>query len=338
MTNHPSSLGNTTQNYLGKSQYGDPGFLGSIEDFRIIGRALSAAEVSRLAIPAIVNPASGPVNPIVTPTTNLSVLASDVTAGESALTYIWTTIGTPPAPVSFSVNGTNAAKNTVATFTQPGTYNFQVTIVNPSAGSTFAVTSTTSVVVNTIRYPGDFTLNGQLATDDFPAMFAAMTDLGQFQSKHGLSNAEMLAIGDLNGDGKISNLDLQPLLNLVAQAGGGSGSAAAENSAMSAAPMVPSSAMPSIAASPAALIQQASIDMLMSDVGKQLPANRVARPLQWAGSSIVQSSASVPILQPLIVDRFLTDDRASVLRRRSSVATVLRQPDASVIELSWSAV
>ena len=42
-------------------------------------------------------------------------------AGESNLTYTWTTTGTPPAPVVFSSNGNNAAKSTTATFTKAGT-------------------------------------------------------------------------------------------------------------------------------------------------------------------------------------------------------------------------
>ncbi len=47
--------------------------------------------------------------------------------GEANLTYTWATTGTPPAAVTFSANGTNAAKNTTATFTKAGTYTFQVT-------------------------------------------------------------------------------------------------------------------------------------------------------------------------------------------------------------------
>jgi hypothetical protein len=37
------------QNYIGKSQYADPYLKGAIDDFRIYGRALSAAEVGQLA-------------------------------------------------------------------------------------------------------------------------------------------------------------------------------------------------------------------------------------------------------------------------------------------------
>ena len=45
MTLTPASLGNTTLNYLGKSQYADPNLDGQIDQFRIYNRALSASEV-----------------------------------------------------------------------------------------------------------------------------------------------------------------------------------------------------------------------------------------------------------------------------------------------------
>jgi hypothetical protein len=47
--------------------------------------------------------------------------------------------------VTFGSNGTNAAKNTTATFTKAGTYNFQVTIKD---GGGLTTTSTVSVTVN----------------------------------------------------------------------------------------------------------------------------------------------------------------------------------------------
>jgi fibronectin type 3 domain-containing protein/regulation of enolase protein 1 (concanavalin A-like superfamily) len=47
MTLNPSVLGTTTQNYLGKSQFGpDPYFNGSFDDFRIYNRALTAGEIA----------------------------------------------------------------------------------------------------------------------------------------------------------------------------------------------------------------------------------------------------------------------------------------------------
>jgi fibronectin type 3 domain-containing protein len=51
MSLKPSSLGNTTLNYLGKSQFGDPYFNGALDDLRIYARALTGAELAALANP-----------------------------------------------------------------------------------------------------------------------------------------------------------------------------------------------------------------------------------------------------------------------------------------------
>ncbi|MCR9199500.1 MAG: LamG domain-containing protein [Planctomycetaceae bacterium] len=48
----PSSLGNTTSNYLGRSQFADPFLIGSINEFRIYDNALTAAEVNAVSWPA----------------------------------------------------------------------------------------------------------------------------------------------------------------------------------------------------------------------------------------------------------------------------------------------
>ncbi|MGK3993532.1 LamG domain-containing protein [Sorangium sp. So ce1024] len=46
----PSELGNTTMNFIGRSQFAaDPYLIGIVDDFRIYDRALSAAEVAALA-------------------------------------------------------------------------------------------------------------------------------------------------------------------------------------------------------------------------------------------------------------------------------------------------
>jgi hypothetical protein len=56
MTLKPSSLGNTTQNYLGKSQYADAYYNGALDDFRLYGSALSASEVGILAAGQLATP------------------------------------------------------------------------------------------------------------------------------------------------------------------------------------------------------------------------------------------------------------------------------------------
>ena len=49
MTIHPKDLGSTNQNWLGRSQYGDPFYTGAIDDVQLYDRALTAAQVQALA-------------------------------------------------------------------------------------------------------------------------------------------------------------------------------------------------------------------------------------------------------------------------------------------------
>ncbi len=48
MTLNPSSLGNTTNNWIGRSQFADPFFNGVVDDFNILDRALSQADIQSL--------------------------------------------------------------------------------------------------------------------------------------------------------------------------------------------------------------------------------------------------------------------------------------------------
>jgi len=49
LTVRPSSMGSTTQNWIGRSQYSGDGYLdGAVDSFRVYSRALSAAEVADL--------------------------------------------------------------------------------------------------------------------------------------------------------------------------------------------------------------------------------------------------------------------------------------------------
>jgi hypothetical protein len=49
MTLRPSSLGNTTQNWIGRSQFADPFLNATIDDFQVYDHALAAADVQALA-------------------------------------------------------------------------------------------------------------------------------------------------------------------------------------------------------------------------------------------------------------------------------------------------
>ena len=101
--------------------------------------------------PRITSPAAPTVNPVVGTSVGLSVSATDP-AGASSLTYTWSTMPSSPAGVVFSVNGTNAAAQTTATFSQAGTYVFQVIVADP--GGKAAVSQVTVTVAPPIQGAG----------------------------------------------------------------------------------------------------------------------------------------------------------------------------------------
>lgn len=96
--------------------------------------------------PTVTQAARATPSPVTSTTTVLSVRATD-DAGEPSLQYTWSAT-VAPAPVTFSVNSSNAAKDSTATFTQAGDYEFLVTIID-TAGN--MVTSVVRVTVQAVR-------------------------------------------------------------------------------------------------------------------------------------------------------------------------------------------
>ncbi|HTQ40890.1 MAG TPA: polysaccharide lyase family protein [Pirellulales bacterium] len=76
--------------------------------------------------------------------------------------------------------------------------------------------STTEVTI----VPGDFNRDGSVDAADIPAMLSALANLASYENTNHLTDAEMLALGDLNGSGSITNADLQTLINLLKSGGG----------------------------------------------------------------------------------------------------------------------
>jgi subtilase family serine protease len=93
--------------------------------------------------PKVVTAAHAGASTVTGISTTLGVSGTDA-AGAASLTYTWSITGEPAGVVAptFSVNGTNAAQNTVVTFHAAGTYTFLVTLKDPSG-----LTATSSVTV-----------------------------------------------------------------------------------------------------------------------------------------------------------------------------------------------
>lgn len=88
----------------------------------------------------------------------LSVLATD-DAGEAALKYTWSKTAGASSVVTFSANGTNAAKNCTATFQSSGDYTLTAT-----AQDVPGLTVTSQVKVRVVQTAGSLALNPPAAT------------------------------------------------------------------------------------------------------------------------------------------------------------------------------
>jgi hypothetical protein len=154
------------------------------------------------APPTVTTPANAGTNPVTGTSTTLSVLGADDT-GESTLSYGWSTASAPSGATapSFSINGTNAAKNTVVTFYQAGSYTFQVTITDPAGlTATSSVTVTVNQTLTAIRVsPGSSTLPNS-ATQQFTA--TAVDQFGQaVASQPSYAWSILAGAGAINGSG-----------------------------------------------------------------------------------------------------------------------------------------
>jgi hypothetical protein len=104
----------------------------------------SASADPSSAPPTVATAASANANPVSGVATTLNVLGAD-DGGEASLVYTWSVANAPSGgTASFSANGNNAAKRSVATFTKSGTYSLRATIGDSNGQS---VASTVSVVV-----------------------------------------------------------------------------------------------------------------------------------------------------------------------------------------------
>ncbi len=125
MTLTPSSLGNTTQNWLGRSQYAADAYLnGKLDDFRIYSRALSNNEIGKLvdatvpAIPSGVNATSGNAQ---------VVLNWSAASGATSYTILRSDDNSTFGPVAASITGTTWTDTSV---TNGATYQYQIIAVN----------------------------------------------------------------------------------------------------------------------------------------------------------------------------------------------------------------
>ncbi|BCU76113.1 LamG-like jellyroll fold domain-containing protein [Luteolibacter sp. LG18] len=113
MTLTPTSLGSTTKNYLGRSQYADPYLVGRIDEFRLYNRALTSTEVASLVATSPLGLMTAPTGPTATAGTTQVALAWTAPTGATGYDVLRSTVAGGP----YSVVSTN---QTAVSYTDTG--------------------------------------------------------------------------------------------------------------------------------------------------------------------------------------------------------------------------
>ena len=72
----------------------------------------------------------------------------------------------------------------------------------------------TLAVVDQNLVPGDLNHDLQVTVADISALMTALSNLNGFETSRGITtNAQLLQVADINGDGVVNNLDLQSLIS-----------------------------------------------------------------------------------------------------------------------------
>jgi uncharacterized lipoprotein NlpE involved in copper resistance len=142
----PARKSRKTPNRVLRNESLEPRMLLSGSGFssHLVGAAVAGAKVGAATPPTVVQPISINGNaPVSGRSAALSVLGSDP-AGQT-LVYIWSVAAAPAGgTATFSLNGSSGARNSVATFTEAGTYTLTAKIMDSSG---LWVSTSRSVVV-----------------------------------------------------------------------------------------------------------------------------------------------------------------------------------------------
>jgi hypothetical protein len=133
-------------------------------------------------------------------------------------------------PANMTLDPNSGAVTFSPTAGEVGTFYATFTATN-SVGTS---TATFAFTVGPSLTAGDWSQDGAVSVADVGAMMNALGDQRGYQSTYGVSDPQLIMIGDANRDGTVSNTDLQELINQLAAAAAGGGGSAGATAAQSA--------------------------------------------------------------------------------------------------------
>ncbi|HEX9048119.1 MAG TPA: LamG-like jellyroll fold domain-containing protein, partial [Verrucomicrobiae bacterium] len=191
MTLNPTSLGNTTQNYIGKSQFSDPYLNGQVDEFRIYSSALTAGEVATL-----ITPLAAPSNLVATSGDRQAALSwNAVTNAANYQVFRSLTSGGPYTPVC-AVTATNYTDSPLLN----GTNYFYVVKAANAVGSSANSTQVSARPVSTTPPATVFAFTGNQLQLTWPVDHTGW----RLQMSTNLSTANWLDVSGASATNQIS--------------------------------------------------------------------------------------------------------------------------------------
>jgi len=160
MTLNPMMMGITANNYLGKSQYSDPYLNGSLDEFRIYKRALTAAEVAQVYLAG---------------TVTLSNLSQTYDGTAKSVTATTTPSG---LTVNLTYNGSTNAPTNAGSYTVIGTINDAN--YQGSATNTLVINNATPPQLNLTLAGTNLTVSWSQTNTGFAVQFCTNLTLGNW--------------------------------------------------------------------------------------------------------------------------------------------------------------
>jgi hypothetical protein len=134
---------------------------------------------------------------------------SQIVAGDSGAPSFFLYAGATPALTGLHWYN-NSPVDTLSGDTWLSNYATDIQTGINQLSAAAGLTPDTVKTVSPVR--GDFNLDGRLSAADIAGMFDCLSNVSLYESTHGMNDAYLDYIGDLNGDGKVNNADLQSLL------------------------------------------------------------------------------------------------------------------------------
>jgi subtilisin-like proprotein convertase family protein len=181
---------------------------------------------------------------------------------------------------------------------------------------------------------GDFDRDGQLTIGDLGTLTSALSDLDLYKASYNVTDAELLAFGDLDGDGAVTNLEVQALVGLLAGAAGssstpGGGLTAVRSNAVASSDTSTTASQAIAAPVVAAVSTNANLDMAVKPAVEVASANVMTAPATLINPLAFETRAAATDVAPAAVA-----PRPDLVDQAVREGTFLRRRLPSTVDVS----